>query len=605
MAEQPPLRVSDYSTSRSVWHFQSAVYGYDPLPRSCDTPSEVMVREPTVQPARFQIPTSPVMGRNKRKGQQGGHRSATSPLTKSDAVVVQCRRAAKSPTRSQQMSSDKDTTSYDRSRAKSKIAKTGTSSRGGTCPETELVASHSPPTAIRTCGTDQGQIGWARDPAVNCTLVWGTTSSHCPARRGSRASYNCDAVPIVVETAIQKLADDTIWHTNHHGHQFQHGVSDRMQRPQSDPSTAAAASLLWAPLEKAVQNRSMPTISQRASPPPYQSAYIDQNDPVEFRPGDETGWRDELYANHILHEDCRQRLYLEHLNWINALALRASAETLLRDEIYTKNLCNEAYRALYPELPSHRVDHGARPLLHHCPNRPEDHYHSPTSALMRQIDSTPCPQYQQPRVVSPLGEQHVVRALSPHALQNVILEELRVPHPRPLELGDTCMPSATLELSSVCRPVHAEELLDNSQDAVVSQHRAIKMSLVAASAHRIDREVAQSTTEPTSKSCHKSVFWNDPASCARRSQRLSRQRTINGDLVHAAVDTHHGCDSTVLDEMASRPFHPEHHISPEGTPTTQIDNHFVAVRRKIGIIEDSSDYDNELLSLMNEDVMSV
>jgi hypothetical protein len=93
-----------------------------------------------------------------------------------------------------------------------------------------------------------------------------------------------------VETAIQKLADDTIWHTNHHGHQSQLGVSDRMQRPQSDPCTAAAASLLWAPLEQAVQNRSTPTISQRASPPPpYQSAYIDQNDPVEFRPGDETG----------------------------------------------------------------------------------------------------------------------------------------------------------------------------------------------------------------------------------------------------------------------------------------------------------------------------
>jgi hypothetical protein len=230
-------------------------------------------------------------------------------------------------------------------------------------------------------------------------------------------------------------------------------------------------------------------------------------------------------------------------------------------------------------------------LLYHCPYRPEDNYHSPSPALMHQINLTPC-QYEQPRVVSPLLERHVVRALSPHLLQSMIPEELRVPSSRPIEMGNVFMPSATLELPSVCRTI------DTGDDTVVAQRRAMNMTHFAASARRGHQKGAQSTSESSTATCRKSI---EPASRARRSVGLSHQRTMKGDLVAA----HHRRDSTILDETTSRLFNPEHHISPEGMPTTQIDSHYAAATRKNCNLEDSSDYNTELLALMNEDVISV
>jgi hypothetical protein len=120
------------------------------------------------------------------------------------------------------------------------------------------------------------------------------------------------------------------------------------------------------------------------------------------------------------------------------------------------------------------------------------------------------------------------------------------------------------------------------------------MTHFAASARRGRQKGAQSTSESSTATCRKSF---EPASRARRSVGLSHQRTVKEDLVAA----HRLRDSTILDETTSCLFDPKHHVSSEGMPTIQTD----AATRKICNLEDSSDYNTELLALMNEDVISV
>jgi hypothetical protein len=391
-----------------------------------------------------------------------------------------------------------------------------------------------------------------------------------------------------------------IWNTKTHRGRLVFPNLHVMPIPDRDPSTATTtASLLWARLDhrSAVQQcNTMPSISRRASPQPLDPAYSDSN----------------FSESNLLNEAYRERLYLEHLYWNDPVGFHTLLETSFPNVHYMNNLLEVAQA-------SHHVDPFARPLLQHYHYRSDDHNCSPASASIHQIDSTPRPQYRQPRVVTPLlerGALQVVRAGSPHLLDSMILDEQRVPHVRPTEIGLVFTP--TVECSHVRQTMGPTELFGTVGDAVAARRRSMTSCTMTANpqsshpeacAHRHHQEESQIMNECTvgsgncTTTCGKCVDSNHPASCACRWEGQSHQRTIYGDHVHVTAAAHHQRDS--LDEMPARLFNSEHHIKPKGMPTIQIDDHYVEVGRKICNREDSSDYDNELLALMNEDVMSV